>query len=67
MNIVEQAVPVLSDRVTTVVAAAAVGTPLWLPSIQQVSTHAALWMPILGVTWLIVQIIAKIIELRKGK
>lgn len=67
MNIVESTVPIIMDRTTTIVAAASIAAPLWLPSIKQISDHAALWMPILGATWLVVQIVSKLIELRKGK
>lgn len=67
MDIVEASAPVIHERVTTVVAAAAVGAPLWLPSIKQVSDVSGLLMPILGVTWLVIQIISKLHEMRKGK
>lgn len=63
----EDTAPFINDRVTTVVAAAAVGTPWWLPYLQSVSQHAALWMPILGAAWLLLQIVSKIHDLRKSK
>jgi hypothetical protein len=66
-NLIETTAQVISDRATTGIAMASIASPLWLPSIKQVSDAAALVMPILGVTWLVVQIVAKIVELRKGK
>lgn len=32
-------------------------SPVWLPSLQQASDIAGLALPILGVTWLLVQIV----------
>jgi hypothetical protein len=45
------------DRSTDTVAVAAVVSPFWLPVLQDVSTLAALFVPILGAVWLIVQIV----------
>lgn len=45
--------------VTTPAAVAAVFTPWWLPVLQDVSAGAALALPILGVLWLVIQIIVK--------
>lgn len=53
-----------SDRVNAAVAASAILTPLWREKIHLLSEDAALFMPILGATWLFIQIIAKLIELR---
>lgn len=54
------------DHVTNTAALGAVGSPWWLPSLQTVSDSAALVLPILGVTWLLVQIGAKLyVTLRK--
>jgi hypothetical protein len=48
------------ERATTTVAAGAVSSPWWLPSLSSISETAGLLLPILGCTWLIVQIILKI-------
>jgi len=45
---------------TDLTAAAAVGSPIWLPWLHTVSDTAALMLPILGGTWLAVQIYIKI-------
>lgn len=45
---------------THVVAAGAIAAPVWLPSLTQVSSFAALMMPILGAVWLLVQIVRAI-------
>lgn len=52
---------------TNATAGAAVVSPLWLPSLQQMSEAASILLPILGALWLVVQIGAKIIEVRRGK
>lgn len=41
---------------SNVVAASAVASPVWLPSLQTVSETAALALPIVGVIWLVIQI-----------
>ena len=41
---------------SNVVAASAVASPVWLPSLQTVSEAAALALPIVGVVWLVIQI-----------
>ena len=50
---------------TTTVALGSIFSPLWLPGLADISAAAAAIMPILGVTWIVVQIVAKIIELRR--
>lgn len=52
------------DRVTYTVAAGAVFSPWWMPSLSALSEAAALLLPILGVVWLAVQIIVKIMDRR---
>jgi len=52
---------------TTTIALGSITSPLWLPRIADVSAFAATLMPILGVTWLVIQIVSKIHEMRKGK
>lgn len=42
--------------VTDVGAAAALTSPYWLPTLQEVSQIAALVLPILGALWLVIQI-----------
>lgn len=48
------------DRVTNTIAAGAVTSPWWMPSLADISSNAALLLPILGCAWLIVQIITKL-------
>lgn len=48
------------DKVTNVIAAGAAVSPWWMPSLADISTSAALLLPILGCAWLIVQIITKL-------
>lgn len=55
----------MSDHATTYVASAAVTSPLWLPSLKDVSEVAGLLLPILGAVWLIVQIGGYILRYRK--
>lgn len=50
------------DKVTNTIAAGAVISPWWMPSISDVSQGAALLLPILGCAWLIVQIITKLTD-----
>lgn len=57
----------VSDSVTGGVAIAAIISPAWLPMIQDISTYAALFMPILGVMWLAVQIVTKVYETFRNK
>lgn len=52
------------DNTTDGVAVAAVTSPLWYHWLEQASTWAALWLPILGCLWLAVQIYFK---WRKGE
>lgn len=46
----------LDNPATSVVAAGMVVSPIALPPIEQISTEAAMWAPILGGIWLLVQI-----------
>lgn len=50
------------DRITTGVAAGAITAPAWLPPLKDVSEVAALLLPILGVVWLAVQILAYLLR-----
>lgn len=50
---------------TTAAAGAAVVSPFWLPPLQTISEVASVALPILGAVWLVVQIAAKIIEVRR--
>jgi hypothetical protein len=45
------------DRATNYVAAGAVVSPWWLPSLADVSETAALLLPIVGLLWIVVQFI----------
>jgi hypothetical protein len=44
-----------TELVTDVVAAAAVVSPWWLPSLQQIHDGAAWALPIAGLLWLLLQ------------
>jgi hypothetical protein len=50
------------EHTTTAVAAGAVASPFWLPSLQTVSEAAATLAPIVGLVWLIVQIMSKVYD-----
>ena len=50
-----------ADQITNKVAGAAVASPFWLPWLADVSQLAGFMLPILGVAWLLVQIISKLI------
>lgn len=56
-----------TDKITTWIAAGAIASPAWLPSLQTISQIAALLLPILGVVWLAVQIVFNVREHRRGK
>jgi hypothetical protein len=47
----------VQEKITDVVAVAGIASPFWLPALQDASTIAALVLPILGVIWLLVQIV----------
>lgn len=55
------------EVVTDTGAVAAIVSPLWLPALHTASEIAALILPILGATWLIVQIIIKLHQALKRK
>jgi hypothetical protein len=55
----------LNEKITTASAIGAVATPWWLPTLNQVSQVCATIAPILGVAWLVIQIVLKIHDLRK--
>jgi hypothetical protein len=57
----------MNNEMTNVTAGAALVSPWWLPAIQGVSEIASVLLPILGAAWLIVQIVAKVIEVRRKK
>lgn len=48
------------DKVSNTIAAGAVVSPWWLPSLETLSQNAALMLPILGCVFLLVQLIWKI-------
>jgi hypothetical protein len=48
----------IPDRITDGVAGGMVASPFWLPYLQDVSEASALIVPILGVCWLVVQIVS---------
>lgn len=52
----------MMDWTTTTVAVAGIASPAWLPVLSEISSVAALLMPILGVAWLGVQIVSRVIR-----
>lgn len=48
------------DRATAGVAVSAIVSPAWLPALEETSRIAGHLLPILGVVWLMVQIVLKI-------
>lgn len=48
------------EKATNTIAAGAVVSPWWMPSLADVSATAGLMLPILGCAWLIVQILHKL-------
>lgn len=50
----------MTDKLTNTIAAGAVVSPWWMPSLTDVSQAAGLLLPILGCCWLIVQIITRV-------
>ena len=53
---------VIFERTTTAVASMGIAAPVWLPPLKEASEVAGLVLPILGVVWLIVQIVTKIMS-----
>lgn len=51
---------------TNVVAAGGLASPLWLPSLEQVSQTAALMLPVASLAWIVVQIVLKVREYRRA-
>lgn len=50
------------DNTTTAVAASAVASPVWLPWLHTASETAATIAPIIGLIWLVIQIVSKSLE-----
>lgn len=50
------------EKICGVAAAIGVLTPVWHPKLSDISESASQWLPILGVVWLVLQIILKLIE-----
>ena len=44
------------DKINYIVSAGAITSFGWMPKLEEVSTHASLWLPIVGVIWISVQI-----------
>ena len=57
---------VTTEKITTASAWASIASPIWLPSLADISQTCAILAPILGVAWLLFQFALKIRdELRK--
>lgn len=52
------------ERTTTAVAGAGILSPAWIPALKDASEFAGQLLPILGVVWLVVQIVTRLC--RKG-
>lgn len=52
----------MMEKATNTIAAGAIVSPAWLPSLSTVSDYAANLLPVLGCTWLLVQIVMKFRE-----
>jgi hypothetical protein len=50
----------IGERVTTVSAWGALASPIWLPALAELSAGCAIVAPILGVAWLLLQLILKL-------
>lgn len=50
------------EKTTNTIAAGAVISPWWMPSLADVSATAGLMLPIIGCAWLLLQIISKLME-----
>lgn len=51
-----------TELATDIIAAAAIASPWWLPTLQNIHDGAAWVLPILGVLWLLLQIGLKLFE-----
>lgn len=47
----------ITERMTNVVAAGAVTSPMWYEALKHTSETAALLLPIAGTVWIVVQIV----------
>lgn len=57
--------PVTSSQfMTDAAAGVAVTSPFWLPPLHVVSDAAALVLPIVGVTWILLQIVLRVYDIR---
>jgi hypothetical protein len=56
-----------NSQVVDTSAVAAIASPLWLPALHTASELAALVLPILGATWLILQIGLRIYGAYRGR
>lgn len=57
----------LADSTNKAITVSAITSPWWLPIMHQVSDAAALVLPILGLFWLIVQIVLKLWQIHKSR
>jgi len=56
----------INDTITATGASAAITSPWWIPTLEDVSVYAAEFLPILGAIWLVVQILVKLMDTYKG-
>lgn len=57
----------MHERLTDIVAAGALISPVWLPSLHEWSEMAGLLVPILGGLWLVIQIVVKLDQWRRDR
>jgi hypothetical protein len=55
------------NALNNTVAVGAVATPVWWPALNSISEVAAVVLPILGVIWLVVQMIGYFLKVGKDK
>jgi Na+/alanine symporter len=48
-------------------AVAAIASPWWLPGLHTISEVAALVLPIMGVLWIVLQVVIAIYKFKRGK
>jgi hypothetical protein len=57
----------IGERITTASAWGALASPVWLPMLADLSAGCAIVAPILGVAWLLLQLILKLRDEMRGR
>lgn len=50
------------DQATTGTAVGAITSPLWLPSLHEISATCAEWAPAFGIGWIVIQVTLKLYD-----